>query len=436
MKYPYRKILCAVLCAVLCLSMLAGCASRGVSPDGPPPAAASDGQSQPEDQQTMAPVEEEEPPLDCDILTGAAPDPARVGRRPVAVMIDNIPAALPQSGIAAASVVYEMVTEGGIPRMMAVFSDTGALGKVGPVRSTRDQFVQLLVPANLRLLHIGCSIYAADMLRTIDYDTVDGIYLGTLVFAMDSERAKGRDNAHCFYTEAALAEAGLAHEGIAADGEVAPLFRFVPYTRPARQPSGGAAQAVDFSFSDVAAVSLHYNAETARYYKSEYGDPQMDEATGEQLSYTNLLVLGCTVNLKSDGLCTDFVLTEGDGFYFSQGASQPIRWKKGALTQPLTLYDLDGRELAINVGTSYVALVDAATLQATLRVDGADPYAPPAPPEDAAAPADSTPDSAATDGTAAADGTPTDAPTDGTAPAEGENAPVEGAPAEGEGAPG
>src|SRR5258708_10503791 len=41
--------------------------------------------------------------------------------RPIAVMVENYPAARPQSGLVDADMVYETVTEGGITRFMAVF---------------------------------------------------------------------------------------------------------------------------------------------------------------------------------------------------------------------------------------------------------------------------------------------------------------------------
>lgn len=369
MKVFCKRWLCRALCLALCACLAlgaVGCASRGVSTDS-----ASQPDIPPVDQTDTPAPALPETPADCDPLTGAAPGGVMTTGRPVAVMIDNIRAALPQSGIAAASVVYEMVTEGGIPRMMAVYPSAQALGKVGPVRSVRDQFVQVLAPMNGILLHIGSSIYASDMLRALEYPTVDGIYLGTVVFAFDETRAAQRDNSHCFYTNAELAAAGIERQGLTGGGPIAPLFHFVPYDQPARVPETRAAGRVDFAFSQEAAVTLQYNAETARYYKSEYGDPQMDEATGEQLSYTNLLLLGCTVDLKSDGLCTDFVLTQGEGYYFSQGSCQPVRWHKGEVTTPLTLYDTDGVELTVNVGNTYVALVDSRALEMTLAVDGA-----------------------------------------------------------------
>ena len=363
MKSLWKTLVSVVLCAAVCLcaaAPLSGCASKGVSPQGSTPAADS--------AETVEPTKPQPLP-DCSPLTGAARDTTAALPRPVAVMIDNARAALPQSGLAAAYGVYEMVTEGGIPRLMAVFSSTAALGKVGPVRSTRDQFVQLLAPENLQLLHIGSSIYAADMLRSLEYGTVDGIYLGTVAFAFDEARAQTRDNSHCFYTSAALADAGIAHEELSTTAEVEPLFCFVPYDRPARVPDTFSAGKVTFAFSQTADVAFQYNAETARYSKSEYGDPSMDEAAGTQLSYTNLLVLGCTVSLKSDGLCTDFDFSQGDGYYFSQGGGQPVHWKKGGVTDRLLVYDDAGNELTVNVGSSYIAFVDTRALRKTLCLD-------------------------------------------------------------------
>lgn len=366
-----RRQWCAALCVLLCAALsaltLAGCASRGESPDAASRAAMSAEEEQ----------HEEVLALDCDPLTGAAKAEGAVdGQRPVAVMINNLREALPQSGIAAASVVYEMVTEGGITRLMAVYHSTAELGRVGPVRSTRDQFLQLAIPENFILLHIGSSIYAADLQRTLGYASVDGIYLGTVAFAFDAVRAQGRANEHCFYTGAALADAGIAHEGLPTTGTVNKLFCFVPYDQPARTPAGGPAADAAFSFSEYDGTSLHYDADAGRYFKSEFGDPQMDEATGEQLSYTNVFLLGCDIGLKGDGLCTDFDFTGGKGFYLTRGAWEPVTWTKGAAAERLTVRGADGQELYVNVGTSYVAFVDARALKKTLTIDGASPYAP------------------------------------------------------------
>lgn len=372
MRFHCKKLLALLLCAALSISLI-GCASLGES-GGDIPTVSQPAADAPQED---TPEKEPEPalPPDCEPLTGAKLPEDAAALRPVAVMLDNSTAALPHSGIAAASVVYEMVTEGGIPRLMAVFPSAAAIpGKLGPIRSTRDQFVQLLIPENMILLHIGCSIYAADMLNAQEYPTVDGIYLGNIVYAFDEVRAAAKDNSHCFYTNNELAAAAIDYKQIAPTGSVKPLFRFVSYDDPVREGDRPASH-VDFYFSMNTPVHFAYNTETARYAKSEYNLPQMDEATGEQVSYTNLLLLACPVGLKTDELCTDFDFTGGEGFYFTHGSCEKVQWKKGGITDPLVVYTADGsEELTVNVGTSYIAFVDERALEGTLLVDSVSPY--------------------------------------------------------------
>jgi hypothetical protein len=73
-------------------------------------------------------------------FTGEPVDP----HRPVlAVKIDNVAPARPQTGLTSADVVYVEPVEGGLSRMLAIFS--GRLPKlVGPVRSARESDLDLL----------------------------------------------------------------------------------------------------------------------------------------------------------------------------------------------------------------------------------------------------------------------------------------------------
>jgi len=69
-------------------------------------------------------------------LTGEPVSPEVAARHPIAVMIDDLRAARPQSGLSSASVVWQAPAEGGIPRYMAIFQDTMPKS-IGPVRSSR-----------------------------------------------------------------------------------------------------------------------------------------------------------------------------------------------------------------------------------------------------------------------------------------------------------
>src|SRR3954466_7292312 len=73
----------------------------------------------------------------------AEPSEEADGPSVLAVKIDNVPAARPQTGIDSADVVYAEQVEGGLSRLMAVYAST--LPKaVGPVRSARESDLELL----------------------------------------------------------------------------------------------------------------------------------------------------------------------------------------------------------------------------------------------------------------------------------------------------
>ncbi|MER6677385.1 DUF3048 domain-containing protein [Streptomyces sp. NPDC000983] len=73
-----------------------------------------------------------------------SPDQSASGSGPVlAVKIDNVRQARPQTGLGAADIVYVEQVEGGLSRLMAVYA-TELPEAVGPVRSARESDLELL----------------------------------------------------------------------------------------------------------------------------------------------------------------------------------------------------------------------------------------------------------------------------------------------------
>ena len=284
--------------------------------------------------------------------------------RPVAVMVDDSKYAMPQSGIGSAEIIYEMVTEGGIPRIMAVFSNIDEVEDVGPVRSARDQFVQFMLPLNAIYVHIGTSIYANDMLNFYHYQDIDGLYLGNSSFEFDAERAQQYAHEHCWYTEDGLIEEGMSKTGLSIKGNLYPAFNFADYREaPVTLDDGFDAVEIEFCFSDYADTEFNYNEEKNRYYKEIYGSKQIDADTGKQLSFTNVLLLHTDIDLYPDGLCTSFDLSSGEGFYFYGGKFIPVKWIKGQPEDPLQIFDFNDKPVEINVGKTYVAMIDTDMLE-------------------------------------------------------------------------
>jgi hypothetical protein len=113
------------------------------------------------------------PPTTSTPSTTATPPPAPAPRVPpfVAVKIDNVADARPQTGIGSASVVYVEPVEGGLTRLVAIY--TGRTPRVvGPVRSARRTDIQLLAQYGRPVLaYSGAapellgSLHAADLVN-------------------------------------------------------------------------------------------------------------------------------------------------------------------------------------------------------------------------------------------------------------------------------
>ena len=344
-----KRIFSLILALSTVFSLLTGC-----------------GSSDSEGSATPSPTPEPINVYDYNPLTGLdksedLPD----GQRPVAIMINNAQPALPQSGIAAADVIYEMETEWGVTRMMAVYSDYTKVPLVGPVRSARDQFVQFVLPLNAIFVHIGGSTYATEMLNYYQYQDIDGLYLGLTSFVFDEDRYQTMAQEHCWYTNASLIQQGIDTVSLSTTGTLDPLFQF-----GTPSASEGAASELKFDFSDYGDAAFRYDDASGHYLKSIYGAAQIDEGTGEQLAFTNVFVLFAKVTRKLDTELTDFDLSSGEGYYFTGGGYQKIRWEKGDPESPLVVFNEKGDKLTVAAGKSYIAVVSDAKIS-TLNVDGA-----------------------------------------------------------------
>ena len=104
---------------------------------------------------------------DANVLTGEAG--SGTGRI-VGVMVNNISNsqrqnARPQRGIGSADILVESKVEGGITRLCALFHDVGQIPEIGPLRSGRDQFLQLLMPWQALYCHDGESIFCTQFVN-------------------------------------------------------------------------------------------------------------------------------------------------------------------------------------------------------------------------------------------------------------------------------
>ncbi len=380
------KQLCGVLAmigaALLCLCACAvpgsgaQASSAGQQPSASAPGFASSsskagGEARPAGSQTVLPPEVVTDPS-ADPLTGLPrPEGAPEGTRPLAVMVDNLQTALPQRGLQAADLVCEAVTEGGVTRLMAVFSDYSAMPQTGPVCFARSEHVRLLLSLDALYLYVGASPDAAQLMAQYlpDSRALDGQDRAEAL-SLDPQRGQETDIELCWFTDGALFSAAAQRYALdrTLAGPARAAFQFVPYAGEKRRLADGSAQEVYLRFSSYANSMFSYHKETGQYVKYQFGAPHLDENTGEAVTFDNLLVLFVTDGeLQADGTGEQ----SGAGCYVCGGRYERIRWMQAAPDAPLSILTDDETMTlaAINPGRSYVAVVER-SMRPYFRIDG------------------------------------------------------------------
>ena len=287
---------------------------------------------------------------------------AAVGKRPVAVMVNNVRASLPQYGIAAADVIYELPVEAGITRMMAVYADYTAVPDVCSVRSCRYYYPLLCLGMDAVYCHWGMdqTIAKETLLRT-GIDRFDGgNYSGTLYFR-DESRKKTYAVEHTGYLKGSALPDMLAKKGIRTELEPdyrKPMFQFAAEQIPL-SPDQTPTKEIRIDFSNAYFSTFQYDEAAGVYKKLHSGSPHMDLHTGTQLAFENVIILQTDIHTREDGYLMDVALTGGTGFYAANGGIKPITWTKEAETAPIRLYEESGEELTVSPGKSYIGIIGA-----------------------------------------------------------------------------
>ena len=298
-------------------------------------------------------------------LTGLPTSTDLSTKRPVAVMINNLRVACPQIGIAQADVLYECLVEGGITRLMAVISDYTAIGTLGSVRSSRDYYIDLAQNHDALYIHAGGSPQAYDELYRRNIDYICGVNMYTPnTFYRDQNRINTMGYEHSLMTNGSSLQSGIAFKGYRTDikeGFSSP-FVFDAENHSAKDATTEAKHLI-LNYSSYAIAQMIYSESTNTYYRFQFGDqPHIDGATGEQLSFTNVLILYQAVSaIPGDtyGRLAVETTGEGKGWYVSGGKAVPIKWSKTDRDAVIQLTNVLGDEgpLVMAPGKTFVSIL-------------------------------------------------------------------------------
>ena len=370
-----KRILALCSALLLSLTVFAGCGSKPTEESAvsepeatataAPTAEAESSAAESTAEPTEAPSTE---PANVNLLTGLPTlTDGAIGKRPVAVMVNNVDAALPQYGISAADLIFELPVEYDLTRLMAVYGDYTQIPEVCSIRSCRYYYPILAVGFDAIYVNWGMNeSVARPTVNSMDIDQYDGDEYGL---------------GDCFGRDKARYESGYAweHTGVfhgpnfpsvlekdkvrtdLKEDKTGTTFNFVEMDKNAA-PNGEDAQKVRVDFGANYSV-FTYDEENHEYLKSFKDSPHMDGISKEQLKFENVIVLETEIKPYPGDEVIKYVDWEGGenakGYYISEGKMVPITWSKAGMYDPLKFFDANGNELQLNRGKSYIAFTYA-----------------------------------------------------------------------------
>ncbi|MEW6724011.1 MAG: DUF3048 domain-containing protein [Bacillota bacterium] len=264
----------------------------------------------------------------------------------VAVIIDDHADARPQSGLAVADLVYEIIAEGGITRFLAFFYSRNP-GDIGPVRSARPYFLQIVRAYQVPLFHCGGSTEALELIPRLGIKSVNELTADRVYFY----RAKGRQMPHNLSTSGELIARATQRKG----------WVVALPTLPQGQAEGGrpvAGVSLEYRAFGWQAVRIDWSLADGRYQRNLNGAVARD-AQGREIVADNVIILEVpSRSVTVDGILLSEVdiIGHGRAWFFSRGRLYEGTWEKSSAESHFH-YRVGETEMKFAPGVTWVQVV-------------------------------------------------------------------------------
>lgn len=292
---------------------------------------------------------EPEPTTVASRLTGVQIDP-KLNKLPVTgIMVENSPEARPQAGLASAGIVFEALVEGGISRFLALYMEDQP-GNIGPVRSARRHYLDIIVPFDAAIAHAGGSGTALSQIRNQKIKDIDhGANAGAF------QRISSRFAPHNLFTS--RAKLLQVHKS---RGYMESKFTSLARKEKEEPLKTAKASSIDFRISRSQLYNPHfdYDKKSNVYKRSQGGRPHTDKDSGKQI--TSKVVIAIETSYRKSGIYSIYGMSgKGTVTIFQDGDVIKGTWSKKNRSGQYSFTDAKGDPIKLTPGRTWITLVTA-----------------------------------------------------------------------------
>lgn len=289
--------------------------------------------------------------------------------RPIAVMIDNNIGNEKHAGLQDSYLNYEIIVEGGLTRIMAIYKDKD-VSLIGPVRSSRHYFLDYALESDAIYTHYGWSPYAEKDIKNLGVNNINGL---------TDEAPFWRDRKikapHNVFTSINNIQKYASEKNYSMKSKDWKLFKYSAdeiNLNPAETQSENTsieenqqnteevetANQISMTYSNHQARSYSYDSENKYYLRSMNGIAHLDKTTNLQLHYKNIIIEKVeNYSLDSYGRQDLKTVSSGEGYFITNGYAKPITWEKDSRSSKTEYKYKNGKGIVLNDGNTFIQIV-------------------------------------------------------------------------------
>ncbi|KON85618.1 lipoprotein YerB [Sporosarcina globispora] len=282
-------------------------------------------------------------------LTGFGSE-TEVDGRAVAVMINNHPKARPQSGLNQADVVYELLAEGDVTRFLAIFqSEQPEL--IGPVRSSRDYYIELAKGYDGLYVAHGYSPEAKELLDQGYIDNLNGMqYDGTLF-----KRESFRQPPHNSYISYENVLKGAKERNYSMEDKPESLEFLSKEEVKAIQGEDADSAMVSYLDNELFNVIYEYDEALGKYKRYSNGELTADFKSGKPVLLDNIFIAEADHKVVDSSGRRDINLTSGgNGYLLQKGKVTEVQWEN---INGRILPVMNGKQAGLVPGKTWINII-------------------------------------------------------------------------------